>query len=245
MNTRMQTSAPRRTDTGFTIVELLIAVIIIGILVAIIVPIYVSRADDARLTAAKADLDALATAQQHAAIDTGYYYRLFMLDDVQGGDNIAPSNLTNDVVDGVRDEILRTDANNLPQFFIDTKFGNLITPGAAIYNRMVQNETEFNWNGPYVTVARKAGAKFGTPGNVPATTPLDPWGSPYLFFTRLGVVQEPDGLVSSSFVDVINGGSYDAQVFDRPTMLSLGPNRLPGDGAGSALGTGDDIIKQF
>ena len=34
-------------------------------------------------------------------------------------------------------------------------------------------------------------------------------------------------------------------VFDRLTILSFGPNALPGDGAGSDLGTGDDLLMKL
>jgi prepilin-type N-terminal cleavage/methylation domain-containing protein len=231
---------------GFTIIELLIAVIIIGILVAIIIPVYISRADDARLSAAQQDLDALQNAQQHAGIDTGYFYRLYVLDDVRGGDNVAPDNLANERVDGIRDEQLRGDASNPKQIFIDTKSGLFLSSGNTLYDRLVLNETAFNWNGPYINVTRKTGLKNPIP-NVPASVPLDPWGAPYLFFTIEGIVREREGDVATSYTGA-DGNSYNAVRFDRPTVLSLGPNGLPGNGSGSTepvFGQGDDLYRQF
>lgn len=67
--------------SGFTLIELLIAVIIISILVTIIVPVISNRAADARLAAAKSDLEAIANAQSQVALDTGYLTRLHVLDD--------------------------------------------------------------------------------------------------------------------------------------------------------------------
>ena len=58
-------------------------------------------------------------------------------------------------------------------------------------------------------------------------------------------MQEPAGLIQLNWADSVSGGNYIANVFDRPTVLSLGPNKLPGDGNGSAFGTGDDLIRQF
>ncbi len=232
-----------RTSRGFTIVELLIAVVIIGVLTAIILPIYVSRAEEARLTAARADLESIATAQQQAAIDTGYFYRLFVLDDVTGGDAVAPDVLT-DRIDGIADEILRGDALNMPQIFVDTKLGNVVTPGAPVFNRLLLGDEMLTWKGPYINITRKVGPKIVIP-NTPISTPVDPWGSQYLFFTRLGVMQEPAGLIQANWADSVSGGNYIANVFDRPTVLSLGPNKLPGDGISSAFGTDDDIIRQF
>jgi len=242
----MRTTQGNRAQAGFTIIELIISVIIIGILVAIIIPVYVTRADEARLSAAQQDLEALQTGQQHAAIDTGYFYRLYVLDDTTGGDGVASSNLTGDRVDGIRDEALRTDVTNPKLIFIDTKLGTLIATGASIYDRMVRNETAFNWNGPYINIARKAGLKYPV-ANVPAGTPLDPWGNPYLFFTKEGLVDDRNSIIATSYTGN-DGNTYTTDRFDRPTILSLGPNGVPGNGAGSGepnFGQGDDIFRQF
>ncbi len=231
---------------GFTIIELIISVIIIGILVAIIIPVYVTRADEARLSACQQDLEAIQTAQQHAGIDTGYFYRLYVLDDVVGGDNVPASNLTNDRVDGLRDEALRTDVLNPKLLFIETKSGVVLAGGIGIYDRMVQNETAFNWNGPYVNYARKTGLKNPVP-NVPAGIPLDPWGNPYLFFTKEGLVDDRIGAIVTTYVG-LDGNNYSTLRFDRPTILSLGPNGVPGNGSGSSephFGQGDDLFRQF
>ncbi|MGB9691375.1 MAG: prepilin-type N-terminal cleavage/methylation domain-containing protein [Candidatus Sumerlaeaceae bacterium] len=239
-------NAHRFSNGGFTIIELIISVIIIGILVAIIIPVYVTRADEARLSACQQDLEALQTAQQHAAIDTGYFYRLYVLDDVSGGDGIPSSSLTTDRVDGIRDEGLRTDVANPKLLFIDTKNGTFVPGGVGIFDRMAQNETAFNWNGPYVNVARKSGLKNPVAGQ-PAGLPLDPWGHPYLFFTKEGLVNDRDGVISTTFVGQ-DGNSYTTLRFDRPTILSLGPNGVPGNGSGSAepfFGQGDDLYRQF
>lgn len=236
--------AARAARRGFTIIELLISVIIIAILVAIIIPVLSNRAADARLAAARQDLEAIQTAQQHAAIDTGYFYRLYVLDDVRGGDGISPEN-AGDVIDGVRDEGLRS--TNL---FIDTASGIFLNPTTAgdKFTLLSNNETNFNWNGPYVNYAKKVKPEIPLPNgngeNFPAGMPLDPWGYPYLFFTREGLVYEPDGRIESN--------TYLGQptkVFDRPTILSLGPNSAPGDGTGTGpeagFGRGDDIFRQF
>ena len=238
---------PGRRAGGFTIVELLIAVIIIGILVAVIIPIYVNRAEDARIATAQQDLDAISTAEQHAAIDTGYFYRIFVLDDVHNGDGVSPDN-NNDVVDGIADEYLRGDAGNMPYIFIDTKYGQLLTTGNTKYNDLVNNETAFNWNGPYLNVARKSGPKFLRPLDVPYSTPIDPWGNPYLLFTREGMMDDRPGVgqIVTSYSMPTGVGTFACKVFDRPTVLSLGSNGVPGNGgAGARFGEGDDLYRQF
>lgn len=247
--TMKTTGVTRPNRAGFTIIELLIAVIIIGILVAIIVPVLSNRANEARVAATRQDLEALKTAQEHAAIDTGYFYRLYVLDDVRHGDAVSPE-AANDVVDGVRDEALRTATQNSRQIFIDTQSGQLLDPNTASekYDLLTSNETNFNWNGPYVNVARKTKYDDDSAVRDPVGFPLDPYGSKYLLFTKAGVVLEPDGRILDS-VD-IQGSLYNGRVFDRPTILSLGPNSAPGDGSGPGnpegqFGRGDDLFRQF
>lgn len=241
--------SPRR---GFTILELLIAIVIIGILVAIIVPVYVSRANQARITACQTDLDGLKSAEEHAAIDTSYFYRLYTLIDGKKGDGIPPS-LPNDSIVGVRDELSRTDATNPTNMFIDTNMtppdgGQLYTGAQAtlIYDRLARDETAFNWNGPYVNYSRKyTYADFNNPTpKGPVGLPLDPWGNPYMLFTSKGYVQEPEGVIVPNVT--IGTNTYSCTGFDRATVLSLGPDGMPGDGKPtSTFGQGDDMFRQF
>ena len=58
---------------GFTLIELLLVVVIIGILAAIVVPKLAGRSEDARISAAKGDLNSLRTALSMYEVDNGKY----------------------------------------------------------------------------------------------------------------------------------------------------------------------------
>jgi general secretion pathway protein G len=65
-------SALRRTR-GFTLIEIMVVVIIIGLLAAVIVPQFMGRVDDARITKARSDLQAIETALTMYRLDNFRY----------------------------------------------------------------------------------------------------------------------------------------------------------------------------
>ncbi len=62
-----------RRSRGFTLVEIMVVVVIIGILAALIVPRVVGRTDDARAVAAKQDVAATMQALKLYRLDNGRY----------------------------------------------------------------------------------------------------------------------------------------------------------------------------
>ena len=62
-----------RPARGFTLVEIMVVVVIIGILAALIVPRVVGRTDDARAVAAKQDVSAIMQALKLYRLDNGRY----------------------------------------------------------------------------------------------------------------------------------------------------------------------------
>lgn len=63
---------PRRQG-GFTLIEIMVVVVIIGVLGALVVPQFMNRPDQAKVTAARSDLKAIATALEMYRLDNFVY----------------------------------------------------------------------------------------------------------------------------------------------------------------------------
>jgi general secretion pathway protein G len=271
MNNKPQRlSAGSDAARGFSIIELLVAVIIIGILVAIIVPRLSDRAEEAKRARVNQDLELIQKAQEQVLIDTSYFVRLYVLDDVRGDDgtpNAFPNNDA-DLVDGFAEEDTNAAYGNNERVFIDSRHQVLPTTerildgtlASRVFERLVINETFYGWRGPYLTyqVDRNNGQPSAA-GNARTYIGDDAWGNDYLLFTPEGLVNDfyqfdpatgtaliGNGLIANTIT--IKSVNYDCSVFDRFVVLSLGPNGLPGDGSGVAgrgFGTGDDLFRKF
>ena len=62
-----------KRNTGFTLIEVLVVVAILGILAAIVVPRIMDRPDEAKRVAAKADIGAIVQALKLYRLDNGFY----------------------------------------------------------------------------------------------------------------------------------------------------------------------------
>ena len=71
----MQTSSSRRNraERGFTLIEIMVVVIIIGLLAAIVAPQVIGRVDDAQIEKAKADIRSIDSALKFYRLDNFAY----------------------------------------------------------------------------------------------------------------------------------------------------------------------------
>ena len=63
----------KRNSLGFTLIELMVVILIIGVLAALVVPKVMSRPDEARIAAAKADIASISQALNLYKLDNGRY----------------------------------------------------------------------------------------------------------------------------------------------------------------------------
>ncbi len=62
-----------RNNRGFTLIEVMVVILIIGVLAALVVPKVMSRPDEARITAAKQDIATISQALNLYKLDNGRY----------------------------------------------------------------------------------------------------------------------------------------------------------------------------
>ncbi len=71
--TQFRNRTRRAAQAGFTLIELMVVLVIIGVLAALIVPNVLDRADDARATAARTDVNNLMQALKLYRLDNQRY----------------------------------------------------------------------------------------------------------------------------------------------------------------------------
>ena len=62
-----------KEQRGFTLIEIMVVVVIIGVLGAIVVPQFMGRPDQAKVTAAKTDIQAIGTSLEMYRLDNAHY----------------------------------------------------------------------------------------------------------------------------------------------------------------------------
>ena len=72
-NGPMQQRFARRIDRGFTLIEIMVVIVILGIIAALVVPRVLERPDEARAVAAKSDIAAIMSALKLYRLDNQRY----------------------------------------------------------------------------------------------------------------------------------------------------------------------------
>ncbi len=60
-------------QSGFTLIEIMVVVVILGVLAALVVPNIMSRPDQAKQTVARSDIKAISSALEIYRLDNGFY----------------------------------------------------------------------------------------------------------------------------------------------------------------------------
>jgi prepilin-type N-terminal cleavage/methylation domain-containing protein len=265
MQTRkLNIRTPAAARRGFTAIEIAMVATVIAIFALLVLPIFRNRVEQARLTAANADLISLYKALTLEAADTGAYVRLEDLDNTEWNTANDPPN------SGVTLEA--------PIYRYGTG-RNLQNPDILSKTTGTWQRKNVNWKGPYVAFQNAITyydinqdlAKWAPllrsqngndvmrpiqdipPGQSADPThflwdaqqdpthanryPADPWGNPYLFY--------PANNNTPGF-ETAYGDNW---------LICTGPDGLPGAGSvnpndylrtnTSVLGTGDDIVVRF
>ena len=63
----------RRGNRGFTLIELMVVIVILGILAGLIIPRIMGRPDEARMTKARIQIEGIETALKLYRLDNGFY----------------------------------------------------------------------------------------------------------------------------------------------------------------------------
>lgn len=240
---------------GVTLTELLVVLVIISILATIAVPVYINKAENARVATAQAECKMIAEAEDTCAMHHGFYVPLQMLDDMPA------KTLTStyaDAIDKETNTIYLVDPN-LPLQYLDGQPNgqvqlNSATPDLRV-TRMINN-----WQGPFLNPQRvyqglsTSADPFSVQNYVHQDYPLDPWGNPYRFYAPYpwGVIGStaftaggttPSDLQNPTFSDGKITTLDNSHQFDRYAIVSYGPNGIPNDN--TIQNSQDDVMYFF
>ncbi|MFB3897075.1 MAG: prepilin-type N-terminal cleavage/methylation domain-containing protein [bacterium] len=223
---------PKSRQAGFTILEILIAVIIIAVLVAVAVSRFTQRTDDARYNTARSEMLQMAKAEQAIELDTGYYVMLRLLNDTPG--NQGNSSL------------------GWYEYSIGLDDGRAIDT-SGLFASKNNVDLQGDWRGPYMQFKQK-GAQSNMLGVDTSDVypeggfgeisrygiPLDPWGNAYRLYGPNQTLPYNYGSINPDLAITDN-----RFVFDRFTLVSFGKNTTRDFDKGAVGYTGDDIIVPF
>ena len=226
-------------NTAVTLTELLVVLVIISILSTIALPVYISNAEKARISASEEEVLLIGEAMERCGILHGYYVPIQLLNDIRTEFGMSTTALETDALDLEDTSITLIDPSVSIQL-LDTPTGNPTLTLSSENQRIVDLYND--WEGPFINFQRIDDAEDIT--DISDRVPLDPWRRPYRFYSPLGLVGS-----GASDTDPIIGFS-DGQVtnidprFDRYAIVSFGPDGASDSLTGNTLSP-DDIIYTF
>lgn len=234
----------KKEKRGFTAVEIAMVATVIAILALLILPLFRTRTEEAKITAARDDMRSLAIAEMAAFADTGHYFRLQDLDNTQQYDsNIirpdkdVPVAYWNNPLSAEQRAILaatwKGPYTSLPKYktYQEMSIRTYLFQSAGGTGGAIMDLT-----------SRSAAVGGGTPvvsTDAPEDKmPIDPWGNPYLFFgtgrrNELAPAEESDygtAIIYSLGPDGQAGNErgYDPYLYVRETgVLGEGAGETP------------------
>lgn len=210
--------AQREKESGFSLLELLIALIILTLLALMVIPTWVRHVNDAKVTAAMAELKELAKAEQAVLVDTGYYVTLDALQAHSRDDGSFES--------------IYEFAVNRGDYVIDPDSGEL----KYGFDMPVPNR----WNGPYLAINNDKNDDAGNEvvdisgAVVGDKVQDDPWGSSYILISWWDETIFPPSTETY----------FDSTIVDRFYVLSKGPNGILEFGTADHA-ISDDLVHPF
>lgn len=192
MNTH---ETPRQAlRAGFTLNELLVVLLIIGLLTSVALPVYVNQAERARISAAEGEAREIAQAMEACGAIHGFYVPIQLLDDLPGDSSQAGGNPNQDFIEDENQNIFVISLNSSLRELATGLNQPTLGAGRLGVNQRVRRLL-FEWEGPFLSPQR---VYEGDGSPLPYLDHvLDPWGSPYRLFSPVGIVG--DGASSLNF----------------------------------------------
>jgi Tfp pilus assembly protein PilE len=233
-----------------------VVVVIITIIALLAVPVYMGKAESARISTAQTECRELAEAEEACYNQHGYYVPLQVLNDLPLylGEPFPANYIDQEY------SIYVIDPYQLANGYINIPAVNYqMNPTTANTNQRVRNLI-INWQGPFLNPQRvyknlvnvaSTGAVNAPDSTVLLDYPLDPWGNPYRFYSPYGIIgtnaisTNPTDYNTPIFSDGLPTYTDAGHKFDRFAIVSFGPNGVSDTYTNPSLINHDDIYYTF